>query len=86
VDFHWQANMWGRIFNTAADKIGSQEMTNAQVTLYAPNTWYVAAYIKNVFDEANITGEYLTSATSGLYTNAFITDPRIFGIRIGANF
>ena len=87
VDFYWQADMWGRIFNTSADKIGSWEMTNAQITLNAPeNKWYVAAYVKNVFDEANITGEYLTSATSGLYTNIFLTDPRTFGIRVGAHF
>jgi outer membrane receptor protein involved in Fe transport len=79
--------MWGSIFNTSADAIGSWEMTNAQITLNAPeNKWYVAAYVKNVFDEANITGEYLTSATSGLYTNIFLTDPRTFGIRVGAHF
>jgi outer membrane receptor protein involved in Fe transport len=87
VDFYWQADMWGSIFNTSADAIGSWEMTNAQITLNAPeNKWYVAAYVKNVFDEANITGEYLTSATSGLYTNIFLTDPRTFGIRVGAHF
>ncbi len=43
-------------------------------------------FIKNVFDEDNITGEYLTSARSGLYTNAFLNDPRLFGVRVGAHF
>ncbi|HTO40384.1 MAG TPA: TonB-dependent receptor [Rhizomicrobium sp.] len=87
ADFYWQADMWGRIFNTRADKIKSGEMTNALITFSAPeNAWYVAAYIKNVFDEANVTGEYLTSASSGLYTNLFLSDPRTFGVRVGANF
>ncbi len=58
--------MWGRIFNTAADKIKSGETTSAQLTFSAPENdqWYVTrAIIKNVFDEDNITGEYLTSST-----------------------
>jgi outer membrane receptor protein involved in Fe transport len=87
VDFYWQADMWGRIFNAGADKIKSGEMTNALITFSAPdNAWYVAGYIKNVFDEANVTGEYLTSSSSGLYTNLFLSDPRTFGVRVGAHF
>jgi outer membrane receptor protein involved in Fe transport len=87
VDFYWQADMWGRIFNAASDKIGSWENTNAQITFSAPNDqWFVQGYIKNVFNEDSITGEYLTSSTSGLYTNAFLVDPRFFGFRVGAHF
>lgn len=79
--------MWGRIFDTAADKINSFESTNLQVTFSAPeDQWYVQGFIKNVFNEDSITGEYLTSSTSGLYTNAFLVDPRLFGVRVGAHF
>jgi iron complex outermembrane recepter protein len=87
VDFYWQDHMWGRVFNDPSDAIKAWEVTNAQITLNAPNNvWYVQGFIKNVFDEDNITGEYLTSATSGLYTNAFVGDPRTYGFRIGAKF
>jgi len=87
ADFFWQADMWGRIFNTSADKINSFESTNLQVTFSAPEEqWYVTAFVKNLFDEDSITGEYLTSSTSGLYTNAFLVDPRLFGVRVGAHF
>ena len=87
ADFYWQDHMWGRIFNDPSDAIKAWEVTNAQITLNAPNNvWYVQGFIKNVFDENNITGEYLTSATSGLYTNAFLGDPRTYGARIGMKF
>jgi hypothetical protein len=87
VDFYWQADMWGRIFNAASDKVDSWENTNIQVTFSAPNDeWFIQGYVKNVFDEDSITGEYLTSSTSGLYTNAFLVDPRFFGFRVGAHF
>lgn len=87
ADFYWQADMWGRIFDAPSDKINSWENTNLQVTFSAPDDkWYVQGYIKNVFNEDSITGEYLTSSTSGLYTNAFLVDPRFFGFRVGAHF
>src|SRR6185437_6495201 len=79
ADFFWQADMWGRIFDAPSDRISSFESTNFQVTFSAPNDqWYVQGFIKNAFDEDSITGEYLTSSTSGLYTNAFLVDPRTF--------
>ncbi len=87
ADFYWQADMWGRIFDAPSDKIKSWENTNLQLTFSAPeDSWYVQGYIKNVFNEDSITGEYLTSSTSGLYTNAFLVDPRFFGFRVGAHF
>ena len=87
VDFYWQSAMWGTIFNDPADKIRAWEVTNAQLTLNAPeNRWYVQGFIKNVFDQNNITGMYLTSPTSGLFTNVFYGDPRTYGIAVGARF
>jgi outer membrane receptor protein involved in Fe transport len=87
VDFYWQDNMYGRIFNDAADAIDSWEVTNAQITFNAPDSaWYAQAFVKNVFDASNETGQYLTSATSGLYTNEFLGDPRTYGIRVGTQF
>ena len=56
------------------------------ITLNGPdNRWYVTGYVKNAMDNANITGEYLTSSTSGLYTNAFLGDPRTYGVTVGVH-
>ncbi|HEY4115305.1 MAG TPA: TonB-dependent receptor [Rhizomicrobium sp.] len=87
VDYYWQTSMYARIFNDPSDKIKSWGVGNAQVTLNAPDTrWYVTAWMKNFANSNNITGEYLTSSTSGLYTNAFLGDPRTFGVTAGIHF
>ncbi len=85
VDVYWHGDMWGRIFKDGADKIKAATEVNAQLTLNSPdNVWYAQAFVKNLFDKDNITGEYLTSSSSGLWTGTFYSDPRTFGIAVGA--
>jgi hypothetical protein len=87
AEYYWQTDMYGRIFNDTSDHIDSWGVANAQLTLNAPeNMWYVTAWIRNIGDSDNITGEYLTSSTSGLYTNAFVGDPRTYGVTAGVHF
>jgi iron complex outermembrane receptor protein len=70
-----------------ADKIKSFFVTNVQVQLNSPeNMWYLQVYAKNLFNKTYVTGEYLTSSSSGLYTNDFLGDPRMFGVRAGIKF
>ncbi|HLY06396.1 MAG TPA: TonB-dependent receptor [Rhizomicrobium sp.] len=86
VDFYWQSHMWGRVWQDPADRIGSWNTMNALLTLNSPDgKWYVQGFVKNIFDNSNITGLYLTSSSSGLYTNAFQEDPRTYGIAFGAH-
>lgn len=87
VDYYWQDDMWGRIFNAgAADLIESWDVMNASLLLTAPdNTWYAKLFVQNVFNDDNVTGMYLTDQSSGLFTNVFLGDPRLIGITIGAN-
>jgi hypothetical protein len=40
------------------------------------------AYIKNVTDETAITGAFLNSDDTGLTTNVFLTEPRLYGLRV----
>ncbi len=87
VDYYWQSDMFGRIFNDPSDKIKAWGVGNAQITLNAPDSrWYVTGWIKNFLDKNNYTGEYLTSSTSGLYTNMFLGDPRTYGVTAGVHF
>jgi outer membrane receptor protein involved in Fe transport len=87
ADYHWQSSMWARIFEDGADRISSWDVVNASLQLNSLNGgWYAQAFIKNIFNKNNITGEYLTSPTSGLYTNAFYGDPRTYGIEVGVKF
>jgi iron complex outermembrane receptor protein len=87
VDYHWQSHMWGRIFEDGADYIKPENVLNASLQLNPPDdVWYAQVYVKNIFDQNNVTGEYLASATSGLYTNAFYGDPRTYGVELGVKF
>ncbi len=43
-------------------------------------------YLKNVFDTTAITGTFLNSDDTGLTTNIFLTDPRLFGVRVTKRF
>ncbi|MGH6888909.1 MAG: TonB-dependent receptor [Rhizomicrobium sp.] len=84
LDYYWQSHMWGRVWQDPADLIHSWDTMNALLTLYPPdNRWYVQLFVKNVFNSSNVTGEYLTGAASGLFTNAFQEDPRTYGIAAG---
>jgi iron complex outermembrane receptor protein len=87
ADYYWTDRQWGRIFEDGADKIPAYDVANAQIQLNAPdNAYYARLWVQNIFDKDNQTGEYLTDASSGLFTNAFVGTPRTYGITLGANF
>jgi iron complex outermembrane recepter protein len=87
ADFYWQSASWGRIFNDPADRIKSYVVANALFTLNAPdNAWYVSLYGRNLLGGNQVTGQYLTSSSSGLWTGEFYGEPRNVGITIGARF
>jgi iron complex outermembrane recepter protein len=87
IDFYYQTQMWGRIFEDPADRIAGYTVTNAQIQLNAPeNAWYVQLFVKNAFNATYVTGEYLTSSSSGLFTNQFLGDPQMYGVRVGVHF
>ena len=48
--------------------------------------WNIMAYIKNVTDETAITGAFLNSDDTGLTTNVFLTEPRLYGLRVTQNW
>jgi hypothetical protein len=48
--------------------------------------WTVMAYVKNVLDQTSITGAFLNSDDTGLTTNVFLTEPRLYGLRVSKSF
>jgi len=87
VDGYWQGNSFARVFN---DKPYDQlhGYTNLNLTLIFTNQdgWQAMAYMKNVFNTTAITGAFLNSDDTALTTNVFVTDPRLFGIRLTKNW
>jgi len=86
-DFYLAGNSYARIFNdNPYDKIRGYSTTNLTLILTNQNGWQVMGYLKNVFNVTAITGDFLNSDDSGLTTNVFLTDPRLFGIRVTKNW
>ena len=83
ADFYWQSQSWARIFNDRPyDKLHGYSNVNLSLILTSSNGWQVMGYVKNVFNSTAITGDFLNSDDTGLTTNVFLTDPRLFGVRV----
>jgi iron complex outermembrane receptor protein len=84
TDLYYQSEAWTRIFNTEGyDKL--KAYTNMNLAAIFTNEdagWTVMAYVKNVFDKDNITGAFLNSDDTGLTTNIFLNEPRLYGLRV----
>jgi iron complex outermembrane recepter protein len=86
-DFYWQSQSWARIFNDRPyDKIRGYSNVNLALILTGASGWQVMGYLKNVFNTTAVTGTFLNSDDTGLTTNVFLTDPRLFGVRVTKNW
>jgi outer membrane receptor protein involved in Fe transport len=83
-DLHYQGESWARIFNTPGyDKLKANTNINlAAIFTNEDAGWTVMAYVKNVQDKDSITGAFLNSDDSGLTTNVFLNEPRLYGLRV----
>jgi outer membrane receptor protein involved in Fe transport len=88
TDLYYQSEAWTRIFNMPGyDKL--KAYTNINLAAIFTNEdagWKVMAYIKNVMDRDSITGAFLFSDDVGLTTNVFLTEPRLYGLRVTKDF
>ncbi len=84
-DWYWQSDSYAREFNTMGDEIDAWSQHNASL-IYEREGWTVKAWIRNILDDDNVTGKYLTSDTSGFFRNYFLTEPRIFGVSVRLDF
>ncbi|MEM9622623.1 MAG: TonB-dependent receptor [Pseudomonadota bacterium] len=86
-DYYWQDESFAREFNSIGDEIDSWDQHNASLIYEsADGRWTAKAWVRNLEDEDNVTGKYLTSDTSGFFRNYFLTEPRIYGASLRYNF
>jgi len=85
TNYYWQDDYYTSNFNTLNSLVEDWSMWNASARL-SGESWYAEAWIKNIEDEENVTGSYLTSTVSSLFTNPFILDPQTYGITLGLRF
>ena len=88
ADYYRQSEAWWRIINADPyDRLKPYQTVNfAAIFTNDDAGWNVMAYVKNAFDETAITGAFLNSDDSGLTTNVFLTDPRLYGLRVTKAF
>ena len=86
-DFYLQSDSWARVFNdNPYDRIHGYTNLNLTLILTSQDGWQAMGYMKNVFNTTAITGAFLNSDDTALTTNVFVTDPRLFGIRLTKNW
>ena len=86
-DFYWQAQSWWRVFNDSSyDRLHGYTNVNLALILNSSSGWQVMGYAKNIFNTTAITGAFLNSDDTGLTTNVFLSDPRLYGVRITKNW
>ncbi|HVP84744.1 MAG TPA: TonB-dependent receptor [Rhizomicrobium sp.] len=86
-DFYYQAGSFWRIFNDSEyDKLRGYTNINLALIFTNQEGWQTMVYVKNLVDNTAISGAFLNSDDTNLTTNVFVTDPRLFGIRITKNW
>ena len=87
ADFAWTGKYYARSFNKPIDRIEGYEVVNAQIQLNGRDEkWFARAFVTNLTKNDAITGLYVGDQSSGLYTNAFTLEPRVFGVGAGVKF
>ena len=86
-DVYRQTSSFARVYNTQYDQLKAWSNANVAVD-FANETggWDVLFRVKNVLDKEVITDAYLTDDSSGLWTNVFLTDPRLYTLMVTKRF
>lgn len=82
-DYYYQGDSFSRVWNTGSDELESWNNLNLALQFYNDeNGLEFEIFGKNITDEEVITGRYLTDDSSGLYSNIFLSEPRLYGVRV----
>jgi outer membrane receptor protein involved in Fe transport len=86
-DYYQQTDSYARIYNTEFDRIKGWSNVNLSWSIDNSDSGLsIMAYAKNLLDEDNITDVYLTDDSSGLFANAFLSDPQLIGLSVTKKF
>jgi iron complex outermembrane receptor protein len=87
ADLYYQGKSWARVYQDRIDRLHDWGNVNLSLTWYRPSSdLTVQLYVKNALDGEAITGTFLNSDDSGLTSNVFLQDPRIFGLSVRKGF
>ncbi len=88
VQTHYEASYWTLFDHTPGTLQPSYTKTNAVLTYTAADgRWHVQGYVNNIENAAVIaTAAPPNAASGGVIPWLHIEEPRVFGVRVGANF
>jgi iron complex outermembrane receptor protein len=82
-DYYRQSKSFARIYNTTYDRLKAWDNSNLAITLTRPDDGFaMQLYVKNLFNKTPITDFFTNSDDTGLSSNVFTLDPRIFGFSV----
>ena len=87
ADYYRQGDSFSRVYNTTVDRLRGWD--NGNVSIQAKNDdlgLEIEAYVKNVFNDRPITDTFFVDEAMGLLQNAFLLDPRTYGVSISKRF
>ncbi|WOK37083.1 TonB-dependent receptor [Sphingomonas sp. C3-2] len=86
-DIAFTGDYFARSFNRPIDRIKSYSVINMSLQLNGTDDkWFVRGFVQNLTNNGAITGQYVTDASTGLFTNVFTLEPRRYGIAAGFKF
>ncbi|MEW4469054.1 TonB-dependent receptor, partial [Parasphingorhabdus sp. JC815] len=86
-DYYRQSKSFARVYNSEYDRLKGWSNANLAITLDKPSDDLTFQfYVKNLFDKTPITDFFTNSDDTGLSTNVFTLDPRIFGFSVAKKF
>jgi outer membrane receptor protein involved in Fe transport len=85
-DYYAQGDSYARIYNDVEDHLKGWDNVNATLTFRNPNGWQAQLFVKNLFDKQPIINTFLFDAITGLYTQGYTNDPRLFGANLTKKF
>jgi len=88
LDYYWQPDFYGRIFNDGADEISGWEVLNFYADLRVDRDpgYFVRFGISNILNNDYTTGLELRGPEAGLATDLFLLEPRNLNVTIGTRF
>ncbi len=83
----WQDEFYTRLYNIPTDKQDAWKQTDVSVSMRDYNdVWEIEGYVKNVSDDASITGLGVDNSLVGRYRVPQFLEPRTYGVRVSYNF
>ena len=87
ADLNYTGEYFARSFNRDIDRIRGYEVVNVSVQLNAPDDrFFLRGFVQNLTGNNAVTGQYVTDASTGLFTNVFTLEPRRYGVAAGFKF